>query len=103
MATRAGLVRSFYGWFARTERALRESGLVEAADALPPHRPTPIPSAHRVAQKALEALAGTPHEDKARYWADLLGGIVENGWTGESRTVDTDRARIRGDLEESFG
>jgi hypothetical protein len=102
MATSSGLVRSFYGWLARVERSLREDGNVLHSQLLPVQRPTSIGPVTRLALHTVRALSETVYEDKARYWADVFSRIERDGWRGEVRPQDRDRARIRSRLREAL-
>lgn len=102
MATQAGLVRSFYGWLVRKERALKEAGNEVYLSLLPARRPTSLQAVHSVALHASRLLAGTEYAERARYWLRLFAGIQKNGWQGDVRSVDAARESIRKELKEAL-
>jgi hypothetical protein len=102
MATTAGLVRSFYGWLARKERALREAGKEVYTSLMPAQRPTSIPAVIRVALHSVRVLKGTEFEERAVYWANLFEKIRIQGWQGDVRSSDVGRKKIRKELEEAL-
>lgn len=77
MANPYNLVRSFYGWVAKTERALKKSRRLEA---FPKVYPTTITGAFQVSTGLVTALEGTTHHERALYWHKTFGSIVESGW-----------------------
>jgi len=101
MATKTGLVRSFYGWLVRKEQALREAENDTYMYLLPAQRPTSIPSVTRIALHAVRVLKGTTFEERAIYWAELFERIRAEGWRGERREIDTCQDAIRQELEEA--
>lgn len=103
MATREGLVRSFYGWLFRTGQVLKESGNETYSRLLPTYRPTSLPAVTRLALHSVRVLRETPFEEKAVYWANLFSGIERDGWQGETRPIDADRNRLREELEAVSG
>jgi hypothetical protein len=103
MATIAGLVRSYYGWLVRTERALQEAGNEIHNLLLPAQRPTSLSAVTRKALHSARVLRGTDHEERANYWANLFEQIRSEGWKGEVRPVDACRSSIRQELREALG
>jgi hypothetical protein len=99
MATVSGLVRSFYGWLAKTDQALQAEGLSERIQSLPTTHPTSLPAVTSLALQTARALHGTAFFDKALYWSRLFERIQTEGWQGEIRSVDLDRIRIREELK----
>lgn len=102
MATKTGLVRSFYGWFVRTEEALRESEHSALIAQLPTHKPTSLPAVARVARQTARVLKNSQYRKRALYWDKLFSRIIAEGWRGEMRITDTCRNTIRGELEEAL-
>jgi len=100
MATQIGLIRSFYGWLTRKERALKEAEN-DLYRQLPVRRPTSLRAVLRVARRSSEVLQGTEFEERAAYWADLFEGIARDGWQGDLRTEDRCRESIRQELTEA--
>jgi hypothetical protein len=103
MATIAGLVRSYYGWLVRKERALKESGNEVYQRLLPAQRPTSLSAVTRIALHSARVLKDTEYEDRALYWARLFERIRQEGWQGEIRPMDDCRAQIRAELQEALG
>lgn len=99
MATVSGLVRSYYGWLAKTQSALSAKGLTEHSQLMPSQYPTSLPAVTSLAQRTARALQDTAFGDKALYWSGLFARIQTEGWQGEIRSVDLDRLRIREDLK----
>ena len=92
MATKSGLIRSFYGWLAKTEAELPPTRV------LPFARPTTFPAVESIARKTLVALRDSPFEERARYWANLFSSILSEGWKGEERVEDDVQASINQEL-----
>lgn len=99
MATVSGLVRSFYGWLARTKQSMQADSLSERIQSLPSSYPTSLPAVTSLARRTARALHGTAFHEKALYWSRLFERIQAEGWQGEIRSVDMDRIRIREDLK----
>lgn len=103
MATTTGLVRSYYGWLVRKERALKEAGNDVYRELLPAQRPTSLAAVTRVALHSVRVLKETDFEERAVYWAKLFESIRKNGWKGDERPEDSCRAKIRQELQEALG
>ncbi len=78
MANQYNLVRSFYGWVAKTERALKKNRRV--LEAFPKFHPTTITGAFEVSTTLLPVLAGTVHHERASYWHKTFESIIADGW-----------------------
>lgn len=102
MATQSGLIRSFYGWLVRRERALREVDDTPRINLLPARYPTTMPEVCKVAEAAEAVLCGTEHHAKAQYWVAIFDSIRRDGWCGEVRAEDRMRERIRQELAEAL-
>jgi hypothetical protein len=102
MATITGLVRSYYGWLVRKERALQEAGNLIYKDLLPAQRPTSLAAVTRVALHSVRVLKETEFEERAVYWAKLFESIHRNGWQGDERPEDRCRTNIRQELQEAL-
>ena len=101
MASKMGLVRSYYGWLVRTEKALR-SEVDARKDILPAQRPTSLNPVAILAQDSARILKGTRFEKRANYWSDLFGRILNEGWKGDVLSVDTDRLKIQEELKTAL-
>ena len=83
MASKAALVRSFYGWLMKTERALVDhSKGPELLSCLPQTRPTSLSEVASLTVNVYAVLkeAGGEIEERAAYWAELFGRIERDGW-----------------------
>ena len=94
MATKSGLIRSFYSWMARTESEMPPSR------SLPLNHPTSLKGVTRVAQQVKETLKNSPFEERAIYWAELFDRIQREGWKGENRLEDSVQESIWQELND---
>ncbi len=71
------MIRSFYGWFRKTEKSLRKS---RSKVVLPESYQTTVIGAYKFSQEVLVLLKDTEYEARSKYWNGIFESIINEGW-----------------------